>query len=122
MEIKGYSWAGTPTSDFNAAMKFFGEVLGLPLLAQEENREIGMFQLPSGQLFEVFGKENKYHSFMKGPTIAFDVPDVRQAREELEAKGVEFVTGIDESPKGEKWSYFVGPDGNLYEIWQRGAR
>lgn len=122
MKIQGYSWTGTPTGDFDAAMKFFGEVLGLKLLDSDEDRQIGMFQLPSGQLFEVFGRKNKYHSFMKGPTIAFDVPDVRQARAELETKGVEFVTGIDQSPHGEAWTYFVGPDGNLYEIWQRGTR
>jgi hypothetical protein len=35
----------------------------------------------------------------------------------LESRGVEFVTGVygDES---EVWTYFRGPDGYLYELWQ----
>ena len=122
MEIKSYTWAGTPTEDFEAAMKFFSEVLGLPVLFRDDEREIGLFRLSSGQLFEVFGKGNKYHTIMKGPAIGFDVQDVSKARAELEAKGVKFITGIDRSTEGEAWTYFVGPDDNLYEIWERGTR
>ena len=47
-----------------------------------------------------------------------DVEDIGQARADLEAKGVEFVTPIDRGPNGDAWCYFAGPDGFLYEIWQ----
>ena len=41
-------------------------------------------------------------------------------RTDLESKGVEFVTeiAISQSEKA-TWTYFVGPDGFLHEIWQR---
>ncbi len=121
MVIRGFSWAGTPTQDFDGATNFFSQVLGLPVLMHDEKRKIAIFQLPSGQLFEVFGPGNQYHALMKTPTIAFDVEDIGKARAELEARQVRFVTRIDRGPQGDAWSYFVGPDGFLYEIWQRGG-
>ncbi len=120
MEIRGYSWAGTSTKDFGGATRFFGEVLGLPTLMADEARQIAIFELPSGQLFEVFGPGSDYYKLMKTPTIAFDVEDVEQARAELEEKGVEFVTEIERGLENVAWCYFSGPDGFLYEIWQRG--
>jgi len=47
MDIQGYSWAGTPTEDFDGATYFFGQVLGLPTLMNDEDRKIAIFQLPS---------------------------------------------------------------------------
>ena len=122
MMIRGYSWAGTPTDDFVAATRFFSEVLGLPVLQHDERKNISVFELPSGQLFEVFGPGNDYHELMKTPTIAFDVENVAQARAELEAKGVEFVTEIESTSEGHAWCYFRGPNGFLYEIWQQGNK
>ena len=82
-----------------------------------------MFRLPSDQLFEVFGPKSVEHSFMTMPVMAFDVENIHEARAELESQGVEFVTKVETSPSGENaWTYFVGPDGFLYEIWQRGKK
>ncbi len=120
MEIRGYSWAGTSTKDFDGATRFFGEVLGLPTLMADDARQIAIFQLPSGQLFEVFGPGSDYYELIRTPTIAFDVEDVEQARAELEEKGVVSVTEIERGQQGVAWCYFSGPDGFLYEIWQRG--
>ena len=79
-----------------------------------------MFILPSGQKFEVFGPKTDEHEFMVTPAIAFDVENVYEARAELEAQGIQFVTEIATSQSGDAaWTYFVGPDGFLYEIWQR---
>jgi len=48
------------------------------------------------------------------------VDDVRDAREVLEARGVEFVGPVHEwEPTGEAWSHFRAPDGNVYEIAHR---
>lgn len=67
MKLQGYSWAGTSTKDFDGATRFFGEVLGLSTLMADEARQIANFQLPSGQLFEVFGPGSDYHELMKTP-------------------------------------------------------
>ena len=53
MNIRGYSWAGTPASDFDKTNHFFKEILGLELLMRDDKRMIGIFKLPNGQLFEV---------------------------------------------------------------------
>ena len=80
MKILGYSWAGAPTQDFGKTMKFFEEVLGLPLVKRQEEKDFGMFRLPSDQLFEVFGPKSGEHSFMTMPVVAFDVENIHEAR------------------------------------------
>jgi hypothetical protein len=42
---------------------------------------------------------------------------LKGARKELESQGVEFATNI-EGDDSESWTYFRGPDGFLYELWQ----
>ncbi|PYX62347.1 MAG: hypothetical protein DMG74_21130 [Acidobacteria bacterium] len=75
------------------------------------------FELPSGQLFEVFGSESRYYQFHNCPVVGFQVEDVRAAKQEMESKGIEFMTDVFGDDK-EAWAYFGGPDGYLYEIWQ----
>ena len=118
MNIRGYSWAGAPTSDFTETTSFFEEVLGLPVLRYDHERKIAVYRLPNSQIFEVFGPGSGYQELMTTPTIAFDVADIGQARAELEAKGVKFVTEIEHASNGDAYTYFEGPDGFLYEIWQ----
>ncbi|MGP0019983.1 MAG: VOC family protein [Candidatus Sulfotelmatobacter sp.] len=55
------------------------------------------FEMPSGQLFEVFGSENRYYPLHSCPVLAFQVEDVRAARKELATRGVEFVTEVEGS-------------------------
>lgn len=115
MRVLGYTWAGVRTADLKSAASFFGEMLGLPLIHQ--GKDLVQFEMPSGQLFEVFASESRFYQLHTCPVLGFQVEDVRAARKELEARGVEFVTEVygDES---EAWVYFRGPDGYLYELWQ----
>jgi catechol 2,3-dioxygenase-like lactoylglutathione lyase family enzyme len=119
MNIRGYSWAGAPTSDFDRTCRFFSEVLGLEVLLIDAERMIGIFKLPTGQLFEVFGPGNRYQKLMNGPAIAFDVDEIDAARAELEGKGVRFVSEIERGSHGDAWTSFEGPEGYLYQLFQR---
>ena len=119
MNIRGYSWAGAPTSDFDGTNRFFREELGLDPLMIDDERMIGIFKLPTGQLFEVFGPGSRYQKLMNSPTIAFDVDDIDSAQAELETKGVKFVSGIERGSHGDAWTFFEGPDGYLYQLFQR---
>ncbi|HLD94985.1 MAG TPA: VOC family protein [Anaerolineales bacterium] len=119
MKIRGYSWAGAPTSDFDRTNRFFREDLGLEMLMRDDERMVGIFKLPTGQLFEVFGPGNRYQKLMNSPAIAFDVDDIDRARAELEAKGVKFVSEIERGSHGDAWTFFEGPDGYLYQLFQR---
>ncbi len=115
MRVLGYTWAGVRTADLKSATRFFADVLGLSLI--HEGRGMVQFEMPSGQLFEVFGSENRYYHLHACPVLAFQVEDVRAARKEMESGGVEFVTDVD-GDASEAWAYFRGPDGYLYELWQ----
>jgi catechol 2,3-dioxygenase-like lactoylglutathione lyase family enzyme len=115
MRVLGYTWAGVRTTDLKSTARFFADTLGFSLLEQREG--LALFEMPSGQLFEVFGSESRYYELHAGPVLGFQVEDVRAARRELESAGVEFITDVlgDES---EAWTYFHGPDNYVYELWQ----
>jgi catechol 2,3-dioxygenase-like lactoylglutathione lyase family enzyme len=98
-----------------SATRFFAEVLGLSITHEGEG--LVQFEMPSGQLFEVFGRKNRYYQLHTCPVLAFQVENVRAARKEIESRGVEFVTDVDGN-ESEAWTYFRGPDGYLYELWQ----
>jgi catechol 2,3-dioxygenase-like lactoylglutathione lyase family enzyme len=115
MRVLGYTWAGVRTADLKSAARFFANVLGISLI--REGKGLVQFEMPSGQLFEVFGSESRYYQLHACPVLAFQVEDVRAAKGELEARGVEFVTDV-EGTESEAWAYFRGPDGYLYELWQ----
>jgi catechol 2,3-dioxygenase-like lactoylglutathione lyase family enzyme len=117
MRVLGYTWAGVRTADLKSSARFFADILGFSLM--HEGDDLAQFEMPSGQLFEVFGPKNRYYSLHSCPVLAFQVEDVRAARSELETRGVEFVTEIAGSGS-EAWTYFRGPDGYLYELWQTG--
>jgi catechol 2,3-dioxygenase-like lactoylglutathione lyase family enzyme len=119
MNIRGYSWAGVPTSDFDRTSRFFRDALGLEVLVIDDERMIGVFKLPTGQLFEIFGPGNRYQKLMNGPGIAFDVDAIDTARAELESQGVKFVSEIERGSHGDAWTFFEGPDGYLYQLFQR---
>jgi catechol 2,3-dioxygenase-like lactoylglutathione lyase family enzyme len=117
MRLLGYSWVGVRTEDFEATIRFLVESLGQPLAWRAEDCEIAHFRLPSGQLFEVFGPNDAGIQTTTSPVIGFEVEDVWAARRELEPLGVQFVTdvfGADDD--GASWTYFRGPDGQLYEL------
>lgn len=117
MRVLGYTWAGVRTSDLKSTARFFTEVMGLSV--SFEGKGIVQFEMPSGQLFEVFAVESRFYQLHACPVLGFQVADLKAARMELEAHGIEFVTGIDGDEK-EAWTYFRGPDGYLYELWQTG--
>ncbi len=118
MRISGFGWAAVGTDDFSSTVRFFNEVLGLPLESCDNAQEAAEFRLPSGQGFGVVGRRTELQRLHQCPLVGFDVEDVRSARRELAAKGVEFVSEVFEAG-GETWTYFRGPDGHLYEIWDR---
>ena len=115
MRVLGYTWAGVRTADLKSATRFFADVLGLSLI--HEGKGMVQFEVSSGQLFELFDPESRYYQLHACPVLAFQVEDVRAARKELESLRVEFVTDV-EGNDSEAWTYFRGPDGYLYELWQ----
>lgn len=118
--VTGVDFVTLPTKDWEAAKKFYGEVLGLPFGKQWGEMPAGEFE--TGNLTiavmqsDAFGLDFKPHS----APVALHVEDVEAARAELEAQGVSF--------KGETidsgvclQAIFEDPDGNTLDLHHRYA-
>jgi len=116
--VTGVDFIAVPTRDYDAAAKFYGEVLGLPFRKRWGEMPGGEFD--AGPLTialmqsDAFGQEFAPHSM----PIEFHVDDFEAAKAELESRGVEFTTETIDS--GVCWqAIFKDPDGNSLAIHHR---
>jgi catechol 2,3-dioxygenase-like lactoylglutathione lyase family enzyme len=112
VELKGVVWLGTRTSRFDEMTAFAQKVLGLTARYREDG--LAVYELPRGDLFEVFDESNPGGGHPDGLAGGFLVDDVDATVAALRAAGVE-VTDV-ESADDYRWAYFRAPDGNLYEV------
>ena len=118
--ITGTDFVCVPVHDYEAAKKFYGEVLGLPFGKQWGNMPAGEFE--TGNLTiavmqpDAFGLEFSPHKF----PIALHVEDLEAAKAELESRGVEFRGETIDSGVCFQ-ALFEDPDGNLLDIHHRYA-
>ena len=111
--IKGFSWVGVGTDDYQRTLSFFTETLGLTV--EVEGDQQAMLRVAPGQHLEIFGKDGRGKTLNAVPTIAFEVDDVILAADALRAGGAEIVGDIGEW-EGHQWLYFRTPDGHLFEV------
>jgi catechol 2,3-dioxygenase-like lactoylglutathione lyase family enzyme len=117
MNVIKLAWVGTRTTNDQATVAFFRDVLGLPVGLELPG--FWMMRLPDGGKVEVFGPETDMNRhFTTGPVAGFLVDDVFAATEELRAAGTEIVLAPELDEWGNAWVHFVAPDGNLYELTQ----
>jgi catechol 2,3-dioxygenase-like lactoylglutathione lyase family enzyme len=117
MRIERLSWLGVRTDQFDRMVSFLSDSLGLRLERQEAGR--ALFLLPNGDPIDVWDTTNpRYAHFPTVPVVGFLVGDVTVARDELEAKGVDWIGPVRQA-EGFAWAHFRGPDGNLYELQGR---
>jgi len=118
--VTGTDFVAVPTRDYDAAAKFYGEVLGLPFGKRWGEMPAGEFE--TGNLTialmqaDAFGIEFQPS---KGP-IALRVDDVESARADLEAKGVSFSADTLDSGVCHM-AFFSDPDGNALILHHRYA-
>ncbi len=116
--ITGVDFIAVPTRDYEAAARFYGEVLGLRFRKRWGRMPGGEFD--AGPLTialmqsDAFGQEFSPHSM----PIEFHVDDFEAAKAELESRGVKFTTDTIDS--GVCWqAIFQDPDGNALAIHHR---
>ncbi len=118
--ITGVDFVAVPASDFDESVRFYGEVLGLPFVKRWGQAPGAEFQAGNLTLAIMdptgFGQEFRPHSL----PIALQVDDVPAAREQLEAKGVKFVTDLIDSGVCHQ-AIFVDPAGNSLALHHRYA-
>jgi catechol 2,3-dioxygenase-like lactoylglutathione lyase family enzyme len=118
--ITGTDFITVGTRDFDAAVEFYGNVLGLPESKRWGNMPAAEFE--TGNLTiavmqsDAFGLEHKPHVH----PIELRVDDVESARAELESRGVEFEGEILDSGVCHQ-TFFSDPDGNALAIHHRYA-
>jgi predicted enzyme related to lactoylglutathione lyase len=120
MNVTGVDFIAVPTRDFAAAERFYGETLGLRRSKQWGQMPAREFETGSLTIAvmqsDAFGIEFAPHSH----PIALHVDDVAAAREQLEAKGVRFVSDTFDS--GVCWQAIcLDPDGNPLSLHHRYA-
>lgn len=114
MNVKGLVWLGTRTSNFDAMVHFYRDILGLEVTYQEPGFIV--LDLPNGDRVEVFGDESQYNSYFTNPVAGFLVDDIVSARAEMETQGIVFIGPIQSTDDGNAWSHFRAPDGFIYEL------
>jgi hypothetical protein len=114
MKIKGIVWLGTRTDRFEQMTDFCSNLLGLSQKSLEPG--FAVYELPNGDVFEVFGPDSSFNEFMTHPVAGFLVDDILAARAELESQGIEFLGPIEGDTDDYKWTHFRAPDGFVYEL------
>jgi catechol 2,3-dioxygenase-like lactoylglutathione lyase family enzyme len=117
--ISGVDFIAIPTTDYEAARRFYGEVLGLPLGKQWGDMPAGEFETGTVTLAvmqsDAFGIKFAPHTH----PVEFHVDDFEAAKAEFESRGVEFGDVIG---SGVCWqAIFRDPDGNALAIHHRYA-
>ena len=118
--VTGTDFITVATRDINAAEKFYGDGLGLPLSKRWGRMPAAEFETGTLTIAvmqsEAFGMEFRANNH----PIALRVDDVASARAELEARGVEFRGDILDSGVCHQ-AFFEDPDGNVLALHQRYA-
>ena len=120
MDITGVDFITVPTTDYERASAFYGDVLGLECSTRWGDMPAGEFETGTLTIAvmqsDAFGQEFRPH----GHPIALHVDDVAEAREELESRGVEFAADTMDSGVCHM-AYFSDPDGNALMLHHRYA-
>ena len=117
MLVERLDFVGIPTQDQERAHAFYGDVLGLRRDPHNEGEFWAGETCFSIWLPEWFGQEFAPQTLA---IPALRVPDVAAAREELEAKGVEFVADTIDTGVCHM-AIFRDPDGNCLMLHRRYA-
>jgi predicted enzyme related to lactoylglutathione lyase len=117
--ITQLKFAGIPTRDQDRALKFYTEKLGFEVSTDQKfsdkQRWIELRIANTATrivLFTPDGHESRIGTFFNG---AFACDDVQATHRQLQARGVEFVSGPQKQPWGE-FAIFKDPDGNQFVL------
>jgi predicted enzyme related to lactoylglutathione lyase len=118
--VTGTDFITVATKDLEAAMEFYGDVLGLPFSKRWGQMPAAEFETGTLTIAvmqsDAFGLEFRSNNH----PIALRVDDVEAARAELESRGVQFKGDIIDSGVCHQ-TFFEDPDGNVLGLHHRYA-
>ena len=119
MQVERTDFVSVPVRDVERATAFYRDTLGL-----EQVSEGGWPEFQLGENVSVYLLDmSKVGSSWQGPHtahVALRVPDVAEARRELEAKGVRFEGDVLDTSVCHM-AFFKDPDGNQFMLHRRYA-
>jgi predicted enzyme related to lactoylglutathione lyase len=118
--VTGTDFVAVASKDFEGAVRFYGEVLGLPCSARWGSREGAEFETGSLTLAVLGSEEMGFEFRPNNHPIALRVDDVEAARAELESRGVQFRADTLDSGVCHM-AFFSDPDGNALMLHHRYA-
>jgi catechol 2,3-dioxygenase-like lactoylglutathione lyase family enzyme len=107
--------------DWDGAMRFYADLLGLEVVRRQDRDGFAEFRFPAGGpnlLVEQVDKTDVEARALVGQFVGMSVTarDIRQAYENLSARGVRF----DAAPSRQSWggmlAHFYDPDGNMWSL------
>lgn len=121
MIVERTDFISVPVTDYERSKQFYGETLGLPEI---EHPEQGFPEYQLGENVSLYLlKMESIGGAFRAPHdagFALRVPDVAEARKELEAKGVVFNGDVLDSGVCHM-AFFADPDGNQIVLHRRYA-
>ncbi len=118
--ITGVDFIAMPTRDIPAAVRFYGETLGLRRSVYLEDRHYAEFETGNLTISVINPDKMGMQHHPNKNAIALHVDDIEAARQELEAKGVEF-SGDTFDTSVCHMAFFTDPDGNALMLHHRYA-
>jgi len=129
--VKRLDHVALHVSDIDASIRFYTEVLGLPLMFKKEDpehNEVFAYLAMEGGNLELLAlldrsgdPEPKTKPPIKKPYcphVALGVDDLDAAAAELEASNIPLIDGPLIIPGEVRWLYFADPDNNVIEYVQ----
>jgi predicted enzyme related to lactoylglutathione lyase len=119
------TFSGFAVSDVDAAKRFYGETLGLPVQTLDEEYGINALKFGDGREVIFYAKPDLRPG--NYTILNFEVDDIDAAVEELSSRGVEFQRyedfdqdekGIARGP-GPAIAWFEDPAGNILAVMQQ---
>ena len=115
MKIEKAGFTAFPTSNFEASLRFYRDLLELPLVKQGEDAFSRFARFDCGgfgiHVYEWTKSFNRAHTGLQ-----FYVKDVDALYAELKAQGVQFNGEVRDEPWGGRVVTVRDPDGNLFDL------
>jgi catechol 2,3-dioxygenase-like lactoylglutathione lyase family enzyme len=116
MQVEQVDFITIPTRDVERSVAFYRDVLGIP----ESKHKGAEVETPNVTLSFWNPEEEGIEFQPNAAGFALRVPDVEEARRELEAKGVEFIGDTHDSSVCHM-GFLKDPDGNVVILHRRYA-
>src|ERR1700689_2068842 len=117
MRVKGVSWVGGKTDQYEGMVTFFRDVVGLEAVAERD--DFLVFRMPDGDQVEIFGPRgpNSAEQFAHNEVVAgLLVDDMESAIAELRDAGIELIGEHANAGNAYSWQHFRAPDGKVFEL------